>query len=262
VVLAIVGATSAQAQSAWLALEPASSAPGQHVTVRLLQGNDPAAAQPVAIEPRQTERFALLQGQRATDLATAEATASVTTPEFDQAGPYLVVLTRGALFRELTAMEFAEVLGATAPGGMMPQGMPKPRERQRLRQWDFAKAIGQVGSETEGGLHHRVVGQQLELVMLQNPLLLAPGDEQIVQVYFDTRPLAGQQVTAEHLTADGRLLRVSQDTDAHGAVRIALPEAGPWLLRTAYLQRCKACTDADWDSYTASFTFVLAAARQ
>lgn len=240
----------------WLLLDPSPVAPGQPVTLRLQRGTDAAP-----IGPAQFERFQLLQGTHVADLTTADSTADVPLPAFDVAGPCLVVLTRNSRTETLTPAAFEAYVAAAQPGGVTPAEMSVSRD-QRLRHWEFAKALGQVGDDTEGSLHHRVIGQQLELVMLQNPALLAPGEEQIVQAYFDSRPLVGQRVIAESLAAGAPATRYVLETDARGVVRLPLPAAGPWRLTTARLQRCKGCTDADWDSYAASYSFVVPVAAR
>lgn len=57
----------------------------------------------------------------------------------------------------------------------------------------FAKAVVHIGSGASD-LYRLVVGHRLELVPLNNPFLLKPGETLSIQVYFDGKPLPGSEI--------------------------------------------------------------------
>jgi uncharacterized GH25 family protein len=133
-------------------------------------------------------------------------------------------------------------------------GIKARRAQERERSWQFLKLLGRAGEQTETDLHHRFTGAQFEIVLLQNPFTAAPGDQQIVQVLFETKPLAGARVTAMHRADDGAVTRLTAVTDARGVARFTLPRKGTWLFRTAHMRECRKCDDADWESFRAAYT--------
>jgi uncharacterized GH25 family protein len=152
----------------------------------------------------------------------------------------------------MTAQEFNQYLEHEGIFGLRAQ-----RATERERYWRFLKLLGRVGSDDETDLHHRFTGTQFEIVLLQNPFTLRPGEQQIVQLLFDTRPLAGTTVFAVHRGLDGALTKLNAVTDARGVARFTLDHAGTWLIRSVYLRPCKGCKDVDWESYRAAYSFAL-----
>jgi len=135
----------------------------------------------------------------------------------------------------------------------------KPSKQERYAR--TLKCLVQVGEVAAGDdLHKRIVGQKLEIVLLQNPYLLDPGDDLEVQVLFDGEPLADQQVTA--LNGDGKRLisKSKARTNTHGIAHFTLDRGGFWLIRLVHLTHCSEradmdCSDVDWESYWSSYSF-------
>jgi hypothetical protein len=99
------------------------------------------------------------------------------------------------------------------------------------------------------------VGQDLEIVTLQNPNKLAVESSLPVLVLFHGQPLVGRTVTAWN-RYDGRVRTKTARTDALGRASFVLDHPGDWLLRAVNLEPSKE-PDADWRSYWASLTFSM-----
>jgi hypothetical protein len=206
-------------------------------------------------EAGRTERFELRVGRDVRDLVptAAEGAKPVFSDTVGQAQPFLMTMVRGAAQIEMAAAEFDEYTAH--------EGIPfrAKRAKERERYWRFLKLLGRAGTETETDLHHRFTGGQFEIVLLQNPFTAHPGDEQIVQLLFETKPLTGAAVAALHRAGDGTLTRLDGVTDARGVARFTLPVAGMWLIRSVHMRPCKGCKDVDWESFWSAYTFELAA---
>jgi len=250
----LAAAGVASAHDHWLTADRAEIQPGDKLTLHLMTGEDFAPQSELTLVSKDIERFELYHGGAVDNLFEGahdnEKPLWSQAPEFE--GEYLAVMTRGRQLVEMSTPEFSEYLAHEDISGVTP--LPRPQQRERY--WRFLKLLGRVGSDEEGSLHHRFVGQQLEMVLIQNPVLMKPGDEEIVQVYFETKPLAGQTVVALHRNGE-KVTALRSTTDSRGVARFRLDQGGTWLLRTVYLRPCKKCADADWESFWAAYTFEL-----
>ena len=252
--LALLAPALAGAHDYWLQADNYHVPAGAHLVVHLNAGDALKPEEEKAYERERTERLELRLPNDVRDLLAA--TNDGAKPLFDDAlpaaGPFLMIMVRGAAQVEMDAAEFNEYLaheGITVAHGQ--------RARERERYWRFLKLLGHSGDETETDLHHRFTGMQYEIVLLQNPLTMHAGDEQIVQVLFETKPLANATVYAQHRGPDGALTELKGVTDARGVVHFTLPQAGVWLIRSVHMRPCKGCKDADWESFWAAYSFAL-----
>lgn len=102
----------------------------------------------------------------------------------------------------------------------------------------------------------RPLGHPLEIVPLQNPAALGPGDALTVRVLFRGAPLRGALINVRWIYADGRMGSLAAGpTDGRGMASLRIEAAGRWKLHTLRLVRRLDRREADWDTYTASLTF-------
>ncbi len=247
-------AAPVRAHDYWLQAEKFHLAPSELLVVHLNMGEGLNVQEEKAHQRERTERFELRLTDDVRDLAAAtpEGQRPVFADTLRSEGAFLFTLVRGAAQVEMPAEEFNRYLEHEGIDGPRAQ-----RATQRERYWRFLKLLGRVGGDNETDLHHRFTGAQFEIVLLQNPFTLAPGDEQIVQLLFDTKPLAGGRVFALHRGADGTLTELTATTDTRGVARFTLTQPGMWLIRSVHLRPCKACKDIDWESFWASYSFAL-----
>ncbi len=250
----LIGAGAASAHDHWLSADQLNLAPGDRLTLHLLLGEDLSSPVEQALVSKDIERFELYHGNAIDNLF--EQGQDGAKPLWSQApdfeGEFLAVMTRGHQQIELERQQFISELAEEQISGITPTSRPM----QRLRYWRFLKLLGRIGPDEEGSLHHRFIGQQLELVLIQNPVLMKPGDEEIVQLYLETKPLANQIVFALHRDGE-KFTKLSATTDAHGVARFRLNEPGVWVVRAVYLRACKKCNDAEWEGFWSDYTFEL-----
>jgi hypothetical protein len=106
-----------------------------------------------------------------------------------------------------------------------------------------------------------VVGQQLEVVPLNDPLALVPGGQLGIQVLFEGRPLAGALLKAWHKGAgqdEGQTLIIRSFTKADGMATLSLPYAGPWMVSVVHMVPAVGVQNIDWDSLWGNLSFVVA----
>ncbi len=103
----------------------------------------------------------------------------------------------------------------------------------------------------------RLLWSKLEIRPVQNPYLLASGDDLDVRILFDAEPLPDQLVWAHNTDSTRRVTTLKARTNANGVARFRLKQKGLWQIRLVHLIPCSEWDNVDWQSYWASYTFKL-----
>ena len=124
------------------------------------------------------------------------------------------------------------------------------------------KSLVQVGKTMGTELHKQALGQKIEILLLQNPYRIDPGDELDVKVLFEGKPLRGQLARAFNSDGKGPVSKHQARTNQDGIAQFTLDRGGLWLIRLVHLLPCSRrsnvdCEDADWESYWSSYSFDL-----
>ncbi len=243
----------AAAHDCWLQADEYQLSAGAKLVAHLNIGEAMKPEEEKAYEKEHTERFELRLPNDVRDLlaAASEGAKPVFADALPGTGAFLVTMVRGSPVVELDPVKFDAELAHE--GIALAHGRPI----ERVRSWCFLKLLGRSGEDTETDLNHRFTGMQYEIVLLQNPFTMHAGDEQIVQLLFETKPLANATVSALHRSPDGALVELQGVTDTRGVARFTLTQPGVWLVRSVHLRACKGCKDADWEGFRASYTFAL-----
>lgn len=115
-----------------------------------------------------------------------------------------------------------------------------------------------AGGSVDDVTHAKQVGQRLELLPLNNPLLLAPGGALRVRVDFEGKPLAGALLKAWHKHS-GQTVIIRATTAADGVATVNLPYAGAWMVSVVHMVAANGVKDIDWDSMWGNLSFVIPA---
>lgn len=273
----------AYAHDMWLRADAFMLAPGDTLAVHQLVGHDLEAETEVQLLRTMTPRFDLVTPEGTIDLLAGlpdlrsqPYILPVLERRLDVEGLALVVMDHAFIYNEFSREEFVAYLRHEADDSEATLALLGDSASQSERYARSFKALVQVGASDGDDLHARPVGQKLELLLLQNPYLLDPGDSLDVRVLFDGRPLAGERVTAlnegaththgadshTHATearahaaeAHAHAAAAHAVTDADGVARFGLDTGGLWMIRMVHLYPAPV-SDTDWESYWASYTF-------
>ena len=139
-------------------------------------------------------------------------------------------------------------------------GMARLPGRERYRR--FVKTLVSVpdaaGVNVDGTTFTQKTGQQLELLPLNNPLLLAPGGALRVRVDFEGQPLTGALVKAWH-RHNNQTLIIRATTAADGVATVNLPYSGAWMVSVVHMVAARGVKNIDWDSLWGNLSFVVPA---
>ena len=269
VTLSLLVANLSDAHDIWLLPERFVLSKGDTLVVHQLVGSELEVEMEVELLWRMTPRFDLTTAQGSVDLLrelpdkrTLPVVKPVLKRKLDFEGVALLTMEHAFIWEEWSREQFLENLKHEELGMDRFRDHVGDRPKQTERYARTLKCLLQVGDGTDGDLHKRVVGQKLEILLLQNPYLLKPGDDLEVQVLFDGKPLGGQRVTAFNGDGERRVSAPRVRTSANGVARFNLNREGFWLVRVVHFIPCAErsdidCSEVDWESYWTSYTFHL-----
>ena len=261
--LALLLVTVAYPHDIWLSPDWFILSKGDTLIVRQLAGSEFEIEVELELLRRMTPRFELITPNGSVDLLselpdfkTRPVVKPVLKRKLDFEGLALITMGHAFIHTEFSIEKFLEYLEHEEFKMEKFQDRIGRKPTQTERYARTLKCLVQVGDVAEGDLHKKVVGQKLEILLLQNPYRLDAGDDLEVQVLFDGKPLRDQLVRA--FNGDGmRLVSKSKArTNARGIARFNLGKEGFWLIRLVYLMPCPD-PDVDWESYWTSYSFEL-----
>ncbi len=200
-----------------------------------------------------TEKFELLKSDGVLDLLpeTQDKSIPLLRRIIDFDGLGLIVMERGWAYIELSLEEFNEYLkheGITDIRSKLRGKVQKERYRR------YIKSLILSGDKVDGEIYKKVVGQRLEIVLLQNPYLLKVGDKLEVQVLFEGKPLVNKVVTLYSVDRDS-VFEQKVRTNKNGIAKFKIKNLGFHLVRLVHLRECENCDDVNWESFWTSFSF-------
>ena len=260
----VLSVSVAHAHDCWLFPERFILEPGDRLVVRQRFGHDLHIDVELPLDKDETDRFELVTSSGAIDLLEEAPErihprlSPLLARSVDFEGAALLVMDHDFDHIEMSSRAFSAHLQHEELTDIQElRAKSEPRIVERERYMRCMKSLIQVGEEAAGELYKKVVGQRLEIVLLQNPYTLAPDDHLDVRIVFDGEPLAGKAVWAQN-GSDGHLdVEAKAITDPSGIARFQLTAPGFWLVRLVYTLPCNDCPDDDWQSFWASFSFEL-----
>ena len=260
ITLSIIPATVAYSHDIWLHPTQFSLSKGDTLDVYQVVGHDLDIEVILPLRKELTKRFELITPSGSVDLLSElpDESRLLLKGKLDFEGLALLTMEHDFLKVEFSSEKFSEYLKHEEF-----KNIEKLRDRmgrrpkQRERYARTLKSLIQVGKIADGELHKQVLGQKIEILLLQNPYLLDPGDDLDVQVLFDGKPLADKLVWILNGELKRLVSKSKSHTNTHGIARFNLEREGFWLIRVVHLLPCSDRADANWESYWSSFTFSI-----
>lgn len=203
-----------------------------------------------------TLAFELLTKAGKTDLRTANGTLPVLNRKVDFDGGGLLHMERGYARITLPNQKFLDYLKEDHIEDIA-ERIDRTKPAQRERYTRYIKCLVQSGSTLTDTVYKTATGQTFEVVLLQNPYGLKEGDKLRVQLLFRGAPLANKILTARNRIGNESVITTTKRTDAAGICTIGLPRKGEWFLHATHMIPCPDTTDADWESFWATYSFGL-----
>ena len=204
-----------------------------------------------------TISFELLHKNDRIDLlaATPDKTFPIVERKVDFDGLGLMVLNRNNTPHVMETSKFISYLKEDHLENITVSkaNMAKP---QRERYSRYIKALVLSGNtNTTDTVYKKVMGQNMEIVLLNNPYLLKKEGLLKVQVFFNGKPLTNKVITARNRKGSLPATEQTSRTDAKGICNFKLGRSGEWLIHATHMIASTETTEADWDSFWASYSF-------
>ena len=258
--LLLVAATAALAHDLFLKPERYRVAENSDVLVRVLNGTFSKSENSIlrarlldvsVVSPAGRMRFDTTAWSDAGDTSTLRVRtgAAGTYTVGASTKPSLITLT-GKEFNEYLASDgVPDVLAARRRGGEL----AKPATERYSK---HVKSLIQVGA-TQTEHFGAELGYPAELVPLENPYAMKPGETLRLRTLVDGRSVANQFVLFGGRTLAGeRIAQRSARSDSSGVVRVPLRTRGVWYVKFIHMARLSGDT-ANYESKWASLTFEL-----
>ncbi len=230
-------------------------AKGDSLKIRLLTAKSLKEPKELAYNASKISDFWLFDGNKKADLTskTAENALPVLIKKMDEQGLCLVGLNSAPTVRSMPKSRFADYLKEQGLDDMSKQfeSNKKPFVKERIT-W-YCKTLVKT-EKNNRGIYDEKGGQQLEIVLLQNPYKLKYGDDMTAQILLEGKELKNANVEVLTLAANGAVFTNNYRTDQDGKAYFKVNRTGTWLIRLIQMSASKDTT-ADYESIGASFTF-------
>ena len=172
-------------------------------------------------------------------------------------GTALVVMDRDFVPTEGTYQRFADFLEHEGADDLLREIADVPKDRPLRRRYARnLKALIRVGGGGSERVHDRKVGQELEIVLIDDPWSAKPGADLAVRILFHGEPAKGLPVKSLIDTGEGVAESLAR-TDEAGVAKFPLEHRGQWVIRATVIRPTDDATLADWDTYYATYSFHL-----
>lgn len=150
---------------------------------------------------------------------------------------------------------------------LVSEGMPEIIERHRERglpQTDFSESYSRyvktlLDVDSKGTGNDAATGMIIELVAMQNPYSLKPGEELNVQLLYHGEPLPDNQISIfmQDQARTKELIVERVRTDENGQIKF-VPEPGlMYLLNSIEIEEINGQGKLSWESFWTSMTFSI-----
>jgi uncharacterized GH25 family protein len=203
-----------------------------------------------------TKKFELISENGITDLfaITKNGTLPIVNHPVDFEGHGLLHMERDYARNVLPADKFLAYLQEDHIENIS-LNMEQSKKLQREKYTRYVKALVQSGEKHTDTLYKKIIRQNLEIVLLQDPYTLRLGDALTVQIFFMGKPLTNKIITARNRTGNESATEQLSRTDNTGICSFKLSREGDWFIHVTHMIPCTDITDSDWESFWASYSF-------
>jgi uncharacterized GH25 family protein len=230
---------------------------GDKLNVHLLTGDNLMQEGEERFNAKKTSKFNIYEGSKLTDLlkVAKDSAAPVLSYPINNAGLVMVELNTKDDIIELPHEDFVAYL--TKQG--YDNQADKIKDDTRLNLVEKYRYYLKTLVSVDGGggnAYSKVLGNDLEIVLKQNPYKKSYGDDITAVVYFMGKPLKNSNVLLYIKTASGNVHPQLLASDANGQVFFSPSRDGIYMLRCVHIEPSKN-NDADFETWFATYSFAF-----
>lgn len=129
------------------------------------------------------------------------------------------------------------------------------KTEQTERYTRYIKTLVQSNPKPNDAIYKIVVGQNFEIVLLDNPYQLKKDDWIRAKVLFMGKPLKDKAITARNRKGNEAAIFQYSRTDQNGICSFKLEREGDWFFHSTHMIESTDKNDTDWESYWTAFSF-------
>jgi hypothetical protein len=230
---------------------------GDKVNVHLISANQFIKQDEIGFGGSKIQKFSLGSGKKVSELAsqTPKAVDSIATVPLEKDGLNLLSVTMKPVTDDIERDDFLKILDDEGLVQYSEKAKNGSKDSFRERYVWYLKSLVQV-DKNSGNDFDKSLGQDLEIILKDNPYRGNYGDDVIALVNFHDKPLVNSVVLFYIKTADGNVFVQRLSTDKLGQVYIKLSREGIYMLRTLHMEPSKE-KSADFDTWMTTYTFAF-----
>lgn len=254
--VAIIG-LSAFAPDSFLLPESFYLHKGDQLSVHLLNGENMTQEGEDRFNSKRTTKFNIYEGNKVTDLlkVTKDSAAPVLKYTVNSGNMVMVEMNTKDESVELPHEDFVTYLTKQGYTDLAEKIKDDTRLNLVEKYRYYLKTLVNVG-EGSGNIYSKLLGDDLEIILKQNPYKKSYGDDITAAVYFLGKPLKNSNVLLYVKTASGNVHPQLLSTDATGQIYFSPSRDGIYMIRCVHIEPSKT-NDADFETWFATYSFAF-----
>jgi uncharacterized GH25 family protein len=230
---------------------------GDQLSVHLLNGENLTQEGEDRFNSKRTTKFNIYEGNKVTDLlkVTKDSAAPVLKYTVNTGNMVMVEMNTKDETVELPHEDFVSYLTKQGYTDLADKIKDDTRLNLVEKYRYYLKTLVNVG-EGGGSIYSKLMGDDLEIILKQNPYKKSYGDDITAVVYFLGKPLKNGNVLLYVKTASGNVHPQLLSTDATGQIYFSPSRDGIYMLRCVHIEPSKT-NDADYETWFATYSFAF-----
>lgn len=229
---------------------------GETLNLHLLNGSSISKAQEQKLDAKNNTKIQILEGSKTIDITSAVKPNSnpILSYPLENNGLLLIDASQHST-DEISKREFTDYL---TDNGLdkMADDLKQAQRIFKIRSVSYMKTLVAV-DKNSGNVNEKLLKDDFEIVLEQNPYKLSYGDDVAAKVYFKGAPLKAGPVMLTIRTATGNEFPQTLSTNADGEIFFKVTREGVYLLKAINLVASKDQEAADYDVLQTTFTFAF-----
>jgi uncharacterized GH25 family protein len=253
---AIIGLT-AFAPDSFLLPESFYLHKGDKLNVHLLTGDNLTQDGEDRFNSKKTVKFSIYEGSKLTDLlkVTKDSASPVLNYTVNGSGMVMVEMNTKDDIIELPHEDFVAYLTKQGYDNLAEKIKDDSRLNLVEKYRYYLKTLVNVDNGG-GNAFSKILGNDLEIILKQNPYKKSYGDDITAAVYFKGKPLQNSNVLLYIKTASGNVHPQLLATDATGQIYFSPSRDGIYMIRCVHIEASKT-NDADFETWFATYSFAF-----
>ena len=254
--VAIIG-LSAFAPDTFLLPESFYLHKGDQLSVHLLNGENLTQEGEDRFNSKRTTKFNIYEGNKVTDLlkVTKDSAAPVLKYTVNTGNMVMVEMNTKDETIELPHEDFVNYLTKQGFTDLAEKIKDDTRLNLVEKYRYYLKTLVNVG-DAGGNVYSKLTGNDLEIILKQNPYKKSYGDDITAAVYFLGKPLKNSNVILYVKTSGGNVHPQLLSTDAAGQIYFSPSRDGIYMIRCVHIEPSKT-NDADFETWFATYSFAF-----